>query len=245
MRTRTKVEVMERLRQLLGQHAKRLGLGPDAIERLLATAALEHWDYQAAIGDPAGGEAGVRLVVAGSAALVCPVRGRTVCMAFVPPGRFLPSRWGAASTVPLAIVRDRLGTIVAAWTGADVDAALASLSPAATRRFVAAAIGDAGHGMAAHRLLALGLRDRVLAALSALARDFGVRHPAGLLIDLRVTHADVASLAAGSRANVTRALEELRAKGLVLVDHLRFVVTTRGLEALDEQPTLDRWRACG
>jgi CRP-like cAMP-binding protein len=144
-----------------------------------------------------------------------------------------------------AIVRDRLGTIVASWTTAALDAVLAAMPGAAGRSFVAEMVGDAGRAMEACRLLGLGLRDRVLAVLTTLARDFGVRHPAGILIDLRMTHAELAALAAGSRANVTRALEGLRARALVLVDGQRFVVTAPGLVAFADAPAPSLWRACG
>jgi hypothetical protein len=85
-------------------------------------------------------------------------------------------------------------------------------------------------------LLGLCLRDRVLAVLKTLAHDFGRPHGDGLRIDLRLTHLDLAVAAVGSRANVTRALEELRAQGLVAVDEHRLVVTRRGLEGFADEP---------
>ena len=85
-------------------------------------------------------------------------------------------------------------------------------------------------------LLGLCLRDRVLAVLTTLARDFGRPHPDGRRIELRLTHLDLAGAAVGSRANVTRALEELRAEGLVAVEQHRLVVTHRGLACLGDDP---------
>ena len=71
----------------------------------------------------------------------------------------------------------------------------------------------------------------MIAVLTTLARDFGYRHPEGLRIELRLTHRDLAGAAVGSRANVTRALDDLRAAGLVFVEQHRLVVTHRGLGA--------------
>jgi hypothetical protein len=83
-------------------------------------------------------------------------------------------------------------------------------------------------------LLGYCLRDRVLAVLVTLARDFGRPHPHGIRIELRLTHQDLAGAAVGSRANVTRALEELREEALVTVDEHRLVVMHRGLVALHD-----------
>ena len=248
MRTRTNGEVRERLRQLVVQHARRLGLGPGAADLLTRAAMLERWGVREVIHDAAGVEAAARLVIAGTVTLVCtPPRGKPVGVAVVPPGRFLPATaWPGASVLPLqAIVRDRLGTIVATWSADALDAVLATMPGAAVRPFVAEMVGDAGRAVEACRLLGLGLRDRVLSVLTTLARDFGVRHPAGVLIDLRLTHAELAALAGGSRANVTRALDDLRTSALVLVDDLRFVVTAHGLAAFTPPPAPSALRACG
>jgi len=72
--------------------------------------------------------------------------------------------------------------------------------------------------------------------LLQLAHDFGRPHPDGLRIELRVTHNDLAGAAVGSRANVTRSLEDLRTDGLVLVDDHRLVVTHRGLAGMPTDP---------
>ena len=69
----------------------------------------------------------------------------------------------------------------------------------------------------------------MLAVLTTLARDFGYRHPEGIRIELRLTHRDLVGAAVGSRANVTRALDDLRTAGLVLVEQHRLGVTQRGL----------------
>ncbi len=64
-------------------------------------------------------------------------------------------------------------------------------------------------------LLAQPIRVRVLQELRGLARDFGRPHPAGVCIDLPLSHADLASLVGAARANVTRAVAALRADGVL------------------------------
>ena len=79
----------------------------------------------------------------------------------------------------------------------------------------------------ASRLLTMSLRDRVLGQIQTLARDFGRPHPSGIVIDLPLTHADIAALAVGTGANVTRAVVALRAEGRVSMEGGRFVMQAR------------------
>ena len=87
----------------------------------------------------------------------------------------------------------------------------------------------------------------MLAVLTTLARDFGYRHPEGIRIELRLTHRDLVGAAVGSRANVTRALDDLRTAGLVFVEQHRLGVTHRGIgyfetvrcDVLGRWPTTD------
>jgi CRP/FNR family transcriptional regulator len=76
-------------------------------------------------------------------------------------------------------------------------------------------------------LLALPIRVRVLQELRALARDFGKPHPAGVCIELPLSHADLASLIGAARANVTRALVTLRAEGVLAATSGRLVLASR------------------
>jgi len=61
------------------------------------------------------------------------------------------------------------------------------------------------------------LEQRLLGILGLLAGLFGKPHPRGLLIDVRLTHAQLASAARGTRATVTRLLSRLRRRGLLAV----------------------------
>lgn len=57
------------------------------------------------------------------------------------------------------------------------------------------------------------LDQRVLGILSLLAEQFGAPHPDGILIDLRLTHAQLAAAVGATRTTITRVLGELRAAG--------------------------------
>ena len=231
-------EARERLRQLLQRRARTDGLTPAAVELLVENALLERWGPADEI--PAAAVAGDRasLLVVGAAKIVCATpRGRHVTAGFVAPGQVLAV--GAPHDAPelwrdfRVIACDSLGTIVASWTIHAMAAVVGTLPAMQILQLLTTTwhaalriVRDKCH------LLGLGLRDRVLAVLAMLARDFGVPHPDGLRIELRLTHAEVADAAAGSRANVTRALEELRASGLVAVEQHRLIVTRLGLAAL-------------
>jgi len=60
------------------------------------------------------------------------------------------------------------------------------------------------------------LEDRLLGLLSVLAEQFGKPHDEGTLIDVRLTHAQLASAIGATRATVTRLLGRLRRQKLVI-----------------------------
>lgn len=57
------------------------------------------------------------------------------------------------------------------------------------------------------------LDQRVVGILSLLAEQFGVLHPDGVLVDVRLTHAQLAAAVGATRTTITRVLGELRAAG--------------------------------
>ena len=59
------------------------------------------------------------------------------------------------------------------------------------------------------------LDQRVLGLLSLLAEQFGRPHPQGTLIDVRITHAQLAAAAGATRTTITRTLGDLRTRGLL------------------------------
>lgn len=60
------------------------------------------------------------------------------------------------------------------------------------------------------------LDDRILGLLELLAEQFGVPCTEGQLIDLRLTHAQLATAVGATRSTVTRLLRELRVRGAVV-----------------------------
>jgi CRP-like cAMP-binding protein len=59
------------------------------------------------------------------------------------------------------------------------------------------------------------MEQRVLGILGLLAEPFGRPHPRGLLVDVRLTHVQLASAVGGTRATVTRLISQLRRRGLL------------------------------
>jgi CRP-like cAMP-binding protein len=59
------------------------------------------------------------------------------------------------------------------------------------------------------------LDERLLGLLGLLAEQFGVAHPEGTLVDIRLTHAQLASAVGATRSTITRILGDLRTRGLL------------------------------
>lgn len=59
------------------------------------------------------------------------------------------------------------------------------------------------------------LDQRVMGILSLLAEQFGRPHPEGMLVDVRLTHAQLATAVGATRATVTRCLGDLRTRNLL------------------------------
>lgn len=60
------------------------------------------------------------------------------------------------------------------------------------------------------------LDQRVLGLLSLLAEQFGAPHPEGTLVNVRLTHAQLASAASATRTTITRTLGDLKTRGHLL-----------------------------
>jgi len=75
------------------------------------------------------------------------------------------------------------------------------------------------------------LDQRVLGILSLLAEQFGVSHPQGQLVDVRITHSQLASAVGATRTTITRTLGDLRRQGSLIM-----VQTSDG-----ERYCLTRW----
>lgn len=75
------------------------------------------------------------------------------------------------------------------------------------------------------------LGQRVLGLLSLLAEQFGEPHPEGALVNVRLTHAQLASAASATRTTITRTLGDLKMRGHLLThgsgEAERFIIRQR------------------
>jgi CRP-like cAMP-binding protein len=80
-------------------------------------------------------------------------------------------------------------------------------------------------------LLGLRLEERLIHELAVLARDFGCDAEGGVLLDLPLTHADLAEFALGSRANVARVMKRFERAGLIGKDGRRIILRAAFFDA--------------
>ncbi len=77
----------------------------------------------------------------------------------------------------------------------------------------------------AHSLATHSTEDRVRGVLLALAASFGVEREEGVLIDLKLSHEDLASMVGVSRQFVNGALNHIKKLGLITIGNRKIVVT--------------------
>jgi CRP-like cAMP-binding protein len=82
-----------------------------------------------------------------------------------------------------------------------------------------------------------GAKARLAALLLDLADRFGVRDSRGVIVDLRLTHREMASLIGATRETVSVAIVELRSEEIVRTEHRRVILLDepklRSLAGLD------------
>jgi CRP-like cAMP-binding protein len=75
------------------------------------------------------------------------------------------------------------------------------------------------------------LDQRIMGLLSLLAEQFGELHPEGTLVNVRLTHAQLASAASATRTTITRTLGDLKTRGHLLTfgsgEAERFIIRQR------------------
>jgi len=204
------------LRALLSRHTV-LGMSAGALEAVVSRVEFTCWRARQEIAASDEEPAGVRVVVAGVVKIVCHgAAGGTVMVQLVGPGCLLHLAQVRRDTVgrvcALAHTPALVGTLPAgAWREV-----ACHLRVDETLRLAEGAWQTlSGRLYEKCALLAQPVRQRVLQELRVLARDFGTPHPAGVYIDVPLSHADLASLVGAARANVTRALGALRAAGVL------------------------------
>jgi CRP-like cAMP-binding protein len=70
----------------------------------------------------------------------------------------------------------------------------------------------------------LSLQDRLIALLGEVSRKFGVRDSRGVIINIRLTHADLADLLGCTRTKLTTEMNRLQAAGMVIRAEGRIIV---------------------
>mgnify|MGYP001169941456 CR=1 FL=1 len=70
----------------------------------------------------------------------------------------------------------------------------------------------------------LDVRSRIVKVIRRLADDYGKPIPGGILVDVRLTHQQIANLAGTVRESVTKVLQELQETGIIDVDQKRITV---------------------
>jgi CRP/FNR family transcriptional regulator len=215
------------LRAMLSRYAPRLGLTAAAVAALVDRAEITAWTADRTI--CAAGDAAdvVGFVVSGVVKVMCQGDRRApVVVQFVPPGQFFRLAWPADAPREHGFEAvAHVPSVVASVSTAVMTDVVGAMPPGCALQMMA----YSWRGLSRHlydkcRLLTMPLRDRLLHELQALARDFGREHPAGVVIEVPLTHGDLAGLAVGTRANVTRAVAALRGAGRLAVVGGRFVL---------------------
>ena len=227
------------LRAELSRDAERLGLNATAIEALVERAPLTHWDARERIvaAEDAGGL--TNFVIAGAVKVVCTGRrGSPIIVQFVSPGQFFGLTWPSDRPQPRQFVAvAHVASTVAMVSREAMLQAMAALPPGRSLRLMAYTWRALSRLLYEKcLLLTMPLRDRLAYELGVLARDFGQPHEAGVMIALPLTHADLAQLIAGTRANVSRAVSELCRAGQLAVIDRQFVLPRFQTPALAAGP---------
>jgi CRP/FNR family cyclic AMP-dependent transcriptional regulator len=212
------------LRHLLTQHSERLGFTAVAIDTLVAESQITSWREGATIVGPEDGHDLLNFIVAGVVKVVCPLTtDRRLIVQFSKGGQFIHTGWLFESrprTRKFAAIAHTPVT-VAVMSQAVVTRVIQSLPPPRALRLTTYGL-RALSSLLYEKCLLLGkpLYDCVVHELQVLARDFGRAHARGILIDLSLTHEDLAQLVAGSRARVSECFERLVKTGqLEVLDH--------------------------
>ena len=227
----------EQLRTLLGETGRRMGLSRAAIDELIAHAQVGRWRKNQEVFSADDASDLVDFLVAGAVRVTCPVGSGTVCVQMIRPGQFFGLNWYAARGQHRLFVATAFTDCVVAMVTSDLMAKIiADATPQAMLQLLSYS-WRALSGLLYEKccLLRLDLKERLFQELRVLARDFGRRLNEGaVVIDLALTHADLAEFAIASRANVARVMKQMERDGLVARDRRRIILTHRFFAATDD-----------
>ena len=219
------------LRAALLRYAVRFGFDRQGVDLTVDAARVQALEAGVAIDSTAEGGRGLGFVISGVVRVVYSIRKhREITLMFVPPGRFFRLAWPAVD-----------GASCTFCAVAHVPALVATLNFEVTSTLLDHLAADGRMQFVEHGwrsltrhlndrclFLALPLHSRVLAGLRALAHDFGRETDRGIVIDLPLTCRDLAGFVVGARANVARAISELRRANVLAVIDQRFVLLRKG-----------------
>jgi len=76
-----------------------------------------------------------------------------------------------------------------------------------------------------HDLTFLDVRSRIIKNIDRLSQEYGIPMEQGLLIDLKLTHQQIANMVGTVRESVTKVLQELQDDRIILIDKKRIIIT--------------------
>jgi CRP/FNR family cyclic AMP-dependent transcriptional regulator len=219
----------EQFRILLADVGRRMGLSANAVDQLVRSAQLGRWNKGQNIFSPEDTADFVNFLVAGVVKVSCPSGAGTVCVQLIRPGQFFGLNWYADKGQPRLFSASAFTDATVAIITNEMMADLVAASPAPGVLQIVSFSWRVLSRLLYEKCSLLGLRleERLVHELGVLARDFGRDGDPGVVIDVPLTHADLAEFALGSRANVARVMKRFEHQGLVSKDGRKVVLTDR------------------
>lgn len=219
----------EQLRARLGDVGRRMGLSASAVELLVRGAQLGHWRKGQNIFSPEDTADFVNFLVTGAVKVSCPSGTGTVCVQLIRPGQFFGLNWYADQGQPRLFSASAFTDATVAIITNEMMAELVANSPPPGILQIVSFSWRVLSRLLYDKCCLLGLRleERLIHELAVLARDFGHDADGAVLIDLPVTHADLAEFAIASRANVARVMKRFEREGLAIREGRKIALTAR------------------
>src|SRR5579862_8542809 len=216
----------ERFRTLLADIGRRMGLSTAAVDQLVRSAQLGRWNKGQSIFSPEDTADFVNFLVSGIVKVSCPSGAGTVCVQLIRPGQFFGLNWYADQGQPRLFSASAFTDATVAIITNEMMGELVTGSPPPGVLQIVSFSWRVLSRLLYEKCSLLGLRleDRWIHELAVLARDFGIDAGGDVVLDLPVTHADLAEFALGSRANVARVMKRFERGGLVGKDGRRTVL---------------------
>jgi CRP/FNR family transcriptional regulator len=216
----------ERFRTLLTDVGRRMGLGAAATDQLVRSAQLGRWNKGQSIFSPEDTADFVNFLVSGVVKVSCPSGAGTVCVQLIRPGQFFGLNWYADKGQPRLFSASAFTDATVAIITNEMMAELVAASPPPGVLQIVSFSWRVLSRLLYEKCSLLGLRldERLIHELAVLARDFGCETDDGVLLDLPLTHADLAEFALGSRANVARVMKRCERSGLIGKDGRRIIL---------------------